>query len=210
MQTVAPSDTEFVAGNYFDKYRSGNPIHQKLMRGFLESAHELLQMTSATEVLEVGCGPGDLASNLLRESDIRSDKIRYVGTDICPHEIAKAKSNYPYFDFQEASIYELPFAENRFDTVIGCEVLEHLESPQKALDEIARVTTRYALVSVPWEPTWRILNVLRGKYVTALGNTPGHLQNFTRSAIRKLLKSKFHIVAERRPIPWSMFLVELR
>ncbi|MCA9213524.1 MAG: class I SAM-dependent methyltransferase [Planctomycetales bacterium] len=209
MENTVAVDSDFVAGNYFDKYRSGNPIHQKLMRGFLNNAFALVQCVRPNEVLEVGCGPGDLASNLFRQSDIESKTLAYIGTDVSPQEIEKAKKNYPYFEFQEASIYELPFDDNRFDLVLACEVLEHLETPQIAVSEIARVTNRYAIVSVPWEPTWRALNMLRGKYLTRFGNTPGHLQNFSRSAIRRLLRTRFKIIAERRPLPWSMFLVEI-
>jgi ubiquinone/menaquinone biosynthesis C-methylase UbiE len=207
--TTKDGSTDFVAGNYFDKYRSGNPIHQRLMKGFLESAFSLVQLAKPQTVLEAGCGPGDLASNLFRQDDIESGRVRYTGTDVSDGEIRKARLNYPYFEFQEASIYDLPFEDSGFDLVIACEVLEHLASPEFAIAELARVTRRYALVSVPWEPVWRILNVARGKYLKQLGNTPGHLQNFSRSAIRKLLSEQFTIIEERKPIPWSMFLVQL-
>ena len=208
--TITPieSTADFVAGNYFDKYRSGNPIHQRLMSGFLRSAHELVQSANPLDVLEAGCGPGDLAANLFREDAIKSGKISYLGTDVSYEEIDNARLNYPAFEFQEASIYELPFHDNRFDFVIACEVLEHLETPGQAIAELARVTSRYALVSVPWEPVWRILNVMRGKYVARLGNTPGHLQNFSRSAIRAAVSEHFTIVEERRPLPWTMLLLE--
>lgn len=208
IQTIeTPKD--FIAGNYFDKYRSGNPIHQHLMKRFLESAFSLVQLVKPEKVLEVGCGPGDLAANLFRQDDIESGHIKYTGIDISETEIRKARATYPYFEFQEASIYELPFGANNFDLVIACEVLEHLESPETAIAELARVSGRYAIISVPWEPVWRILNIVRGKYVTHLGNTPGHVQNFSRSAIRRLIAQRFTIIEERKPIPWSMFLVQL-
>ena len=200
----------FVAGNYFDKYRSDNPVHQWLMRRFLKDARELVSIASPRDVLETGCGPGDLAANLFRKDDIETARVSYLGTDISHEEIANARLSCPHFEFQEASIYELPFDDNRFDLVIACEVLEHLDTPDVAIAELARVTSRFALISVPWEPTWRMLNVVRGKYLFDLGNTPGHLQNFSRSAIRRLLSTHFDILQERKPFPWSMFLVKTK
>jgi hypothetical protein len=55
-----------------------------------------------------------------------------------------------------------------------------------------------------------VLNVLRGKYLAAWGNTPGHLQHFSRAAIRRLVASRFQIVAESHPLPWTMLLARRR
>jgi hypothetical protein len=94
--------------------------------------------------------------------------------------------------------------------VVACEVFEHLERPAAAIHEVARVAADWLLLSVPWEPTWRLLNLARGKYVRRLGNTPGHLQNFSRRAIRQLVSQRFDIVAQRRPFPWTMLLARKR
>ena len=75
--------------------------------------------------------------------------------------------------------------------------------------EVARVSSGWLLLSVPWEPVWRILNVARGRYVGSLGNTPGHVQHFSRRAIRGLVASRFELVAERRPFPWTVLLARL-
>ena len=52
-----------------------------------------------------------------------------------------------------------------------------------SLAEIRRVTTSHALLSVPREPIWRMLNFLRGKYWSSGGNTPGHLQHWSRRGL---------------------------
>ena len=54
--------------------------------------------------------------------------------------------------------------------------------PERALAEMARVARGYLLVSVPREPLWRALNIARGAYVRDLGNTPGHLNHWSRRA----------------------------
>lgn len=200
MSKSQPQTSEFIGGNYFDKYRSRNPLHQWLMRGFLGSVRELMESVEYRSVLEVGCGPGDLASRILPPG------LDYLGIDIDETEIETACGRYPRLSFQVGNAYELPVESNSFDLVIACEVLEHLEDPQRALAEIDRVTNQWVLVSVPWEPTWRILNMIRGKYWRSLGNTPGHLQHFSRRAFVAALSSRFDIVAIKTPVPWSVSL----
>jgi len=204
MSKTPPRDAEFIGGNYFDKYRSTNPIHQWLMRGFLGSVRELLGSIEYGSVLEVGCGPGDLATRIL------PPQVDYLGIDIDETEIEIARKQYPQLSFQTGSAYELPVESNSFDLVIACEVLEHLEDPVRALAEIDRVANRWVLVSVPWEPTWRILNVIRGKYWRSFGNTPGHVQHFSRRDFFALLSSRLEIVALKTPMPWSMALCRKR
>lgn len=153
--------------------------------------------------MEVGCGPGDLAWRLFGHC---SADIQYVGIDISKDEIELAKSRYPDFNFIQGSAYALPSSDRQHDLCIACEVLEHLDHPESAIAEISRVTSGYALISVPWEPVWRMLNVSRGKYLSGLGNTPGHVQHFSRRAIRALLEREFQVEKQVTPFPWTMLL----
>ena len=194
------SRNAFVGGNYFDKYRSKNPIHRMLMRGFLNDARAILRGLSYTSILEVGCGPGDLAAAL------GVPQANYLGIDIDPNEVEKARLRHPELSFAAASVYNLPVAAASVDLVIACEVLEHLDDPTGALAEIERVAKEWILISVPWEPVWRILNLARGKYWMSIGNTPGHVQHFSQSGIRRLVQEAFEIAKVRTPFPWTMIL----
>jgi len=194
----------FIGGNYFDKYRSKNPIHRILMRGFLSSIRSLLSKIEYESVLEVGCGPGDLAAAVVPPS------ATYLGIDIDAKQIEMARDRYPKLSFKVGSAYDLPVESKSRDLVIACEVLEHLEDPARALAEIDRVAKEWVLISVPREPLWRILNMARGKYWSSLGNTPGHVQHFSRRAIRRFVQSRFAILDERFPFPWTTVLAELR
>jgi len=190
----------FIGGNYFDKYRSKNPIHQLLMRGFLSSAQNLLSQIDFESVLEVGCGPGDLASRIL------PPVCDYLGIDIDASQVELAQHRYPQLEFTVGSAYELPVESKSRDLVIACEVFEHLVDPKKALAEIARVAKRWVLISVPWEPAWRILNVARGKYWSSFDNTPGHVQHFSRKTIRQFVATRVECVDIRSPLPWTMIM----
>ena len=206
--TAADRPDDFVGGNVYDKYRTKNPVYRYLMRGFLDAASDLLADVGADEVLEVGCGPGDLAVQLRR----RVHWFRhasYRGLDLSLGDVAEATRSLGT-RFLGGSVYRLPFADDAFDGVVACEVFEHLVRPYEALDEVARVSSGWLLLSVPWEPVWRLLNVARGRYLGRLGNTPGHVQNYSRRQIRDLVSGRFEIVAERRPFPWSMMLARLR
>jgi len=204
---AASGQVDLVTGNYFDKYRSKNPLHRLLVGNFMARTRELLEVAKPESVLEVGCGAGDFAHRLVGgEEGKESRRVDYVGIDISDREIGLARQRYPHLQFRVASANELPMNDSSFDLVLACEVLEHLGNPEGALLEICRVTRGFVLISVPWEPVWRILNVLRGKYLTRLGNTPGHIQHFSRRGIRRLVIRRFEITAERNPFPWTMLL----
>jgi SAM-dependent methyltransferase len=213
MQRAAMRDSppSFIAGNHFDKYGSHKRIHRMLVGNFVRRARELLALAAPTSILEVGCGNGDLAAHLFDVNAGNSHRhFDYIGTDVSEEMISQAQRRYPGRTFRQASAYALPFANMSFDLVIACEVLEHLTEPADALAELGRVCKGHLLVSVPWEPCWRILNLLRGKYLTAFGNTPGHLQHFSRGQIQRLVATHFDLVTERRPFPWTMLLAKAR
>ena len=64
----------------------------------------------------------------------------------------------------------------------------------------------WAIVSVPREPLWRALNLGRLKYLRDLGNTPGHLQHWSRRSFLSFLERRLEVVAVRSPVPWTMAL----
>lgn len=200
MTTADPGN---IVGNHEDKYNAQNPIARALMRGFLRSVTDLYLQTGATSVLEVGCGEGRLADHLIKSR-------RPARFEACDVELRPRPHLDPGIQFREASIYELPFADASFDLVICCEVLEHLHRPARGLAELARVSARHVLVSTPWEPVWRVLNMARGRYLRDLGNTPGHVQHFGRRALVRLVGEFFTVRAVRRPLPWTVISGEVR
>ncbi len=89
------------------------------------------------------------------------------------------------------------------------EVLEHVPEPEATVAEMARVASRWLLVSVPREPLWRGLNMARGAYWRSLGNTPGHVNHWSRRSFVAML-GRYGTVAEvRSPFPWTAALVDV-
>jgi SAM-dependent methyltransferase len=103
----------------------------------------------------------------------------------------------------------LPFADGEFDLASAIEVLEHVPDPERTLSEMARCARGHLLVSVPREPLWRMLNMARGAYWPALGNTPGHLNHWSKRSFVELLSRRGEVVEVRSPFPWTMLLVRL-
>ena len=103
----------------------------------------------------------------------------------------------------------LPFADSEFDVATAIEVLEHVPDPAHTVAEMARVAQRWILVSVPREPLWRGLNMARGAYWSAGGNTPGHLNHWSKRSFVQLLSKHGEVVEARSPFPWTMLLVRV-
>ena len=192
-----------VVGNVYDKYQTRNPIARLLMRGFLDAVAELYTQASPRSVLEVGCGEGLLAQHLVQQG---ARPERFEITDVDTSQVVTGLD--PLITVQQASVYELPYPDDAFDLVVCCEVLEHVEHPTRAMAELARVASRRVLVSTPWEPVWRVLNVMRGRYLREFGNTPGHIQHFTRADLERLASTELRVLERRRPLPWTILLGE--
>ena len=190
-----------VTGNFYQKYQSRNPIEKILVNGFLSSLKELRQQVRANRVFEIGCGEGFLAPALY----IGDHKL--YGCDISEVCIQKADQNATRFkipaQFSVRSIYDLKSNEDSADLIVCCELLEHLDDPDRAVDILADLAKPNLICSVPREPIWRIMNMARGRYLTRFGNTPGHLHNWSVSEFRKLISQKFDIIEERTPLPWT-------
>ncbi|MFZ0042289.1 MAG: class I SAM-dependent methyltransferase [Solirubrobacteraceae bacterium] len=206
MTGVAPAAVP--TGNTFDKYGSTNPVVRRLMRGFQRTLDELFAQADPRSVLDVGCGEGVLTEQWAQTLD----PGRVVGIDLDDPKLAaewSARSGPANLVFRPMRVERLDFEDRTFDLVAATEVLEHVDNPEVAVAEMARVAQRWLLVSVPHEPLWRALNVARGAYLRELGNTPGHINHWTRSAFVNLLGRHGEVVQTRSPFPWTMLLVRI-
>ena len=178
------------------------------MSGFLRSLDELLERTGAEEAHEVGCGEGELAIRLARRG------LRTRGTDAFPQVLEEARSRARRagveVDFEATPVEALDPAHDGAGLVVCCEVLEHLSDPEHALEVLARLARPWLIASVPREPLWRALNLARLSYVGDLGNTPGHLNHWSRHEFVRFLESRFEVVEVRSPTPWTMALCQVR
>lgn len=195
-------------GNYYDKYNSSNPIVRWMMKNFFISMEECLSVVGKFDnVLEAGCGEGEVANFIAEKFNGTCQYTSIDAFDVSDKVIKKAQEMYPNINFFTGSIYEI--ARGGYDLVVCSEVLEHLEEPEKALFELKKTTDKYLLVSVPREPVWCVLNMVRGKYLRDFGNTPGHIQHWSKKKFLEFLKcSGMNIRKVKSPLPWTMVLLE--
>jgi 2-polyprenyl-3-methyl-5-hydroxy-6-metoxy-1,4-benzoquinol methylase len=210
---VTVSDEGIVTGNTYDKYGSSNPVVRRLMTRFERDLDELFEAAAPTSVLDVGCGEGVLVHRWAQRLGGASstDAARVVGIDLEEDSIQAgwAERQAPNLEYRVMHAANLPFAPDEFDFASAIEVLEHVPDPARTVAEMARCARRHLLVSVPREPLWRMLNMARGAYWSALGNTPGHLNHWSRRSFVELLSRHGEVVEVRSPFPWTMLLVRL-
>lgn len=198
-----------VVGNTFDKYGSRNPLVRRIMQGFSSSLDALVNKARPRDIHEIGCGEGYLTLRWQKQG------IPARGSDFSSKVIELARENarqqgFPESLFAVRSIYELEPGEDGADLIVCCEVLEHLDEPHEALQVLRGIARRRLILSVPREPTWRLLNMARGKYLPELGNTPGHVQHWSRKDFIALVSGYFEVLEVRTPLPWTMLLCECR
>jgi 2-polyprenyl-3-methyl-5-hydroxy-6-metoxy-1,4-benzoquinol methylase len=207
--TVTVDREGTVTGNTYDKYGSTNPVVRRLMARFEATLDELFTQADPQSLLDVGCGEGVLTHQWAQRL---GDSRRVVGIDLDDPALHAewAKRTAPNLEYRVMKAENLPFADDEFDLAAAIEVLEHVPDPEHTVAEMARVAKRWLLVSVPREPLWRALNMARGAYWKDLGNTPGHVNHWSKGSFVALLSRHGEVVQARSPFPWTMLLVRLR
>jgi 2-polyprenyl-3-methyl-5-hydroxy-6-metoxy-1,4-benzoquinol methylase len=205
---VTVSEDGIVTGNTYDKYGSTNPLVRRMMAGFEGALDELFARADPDSLLDVGCGEGVLVHKWAQRL---GESRRVVGIDLEEESIQAGWSqrSAPNLEYRVMQAENLPFADREFDLATAIEVLEHVPDPEHTLSEMARCAQRHLLVSVPREPLWRMLNMARGAYWSELGNTPGHLNHWSRRSFVALLQRYGQVAEVRSPFPWTMLLVHV-
>jgi 2-polyprenyl-3-methyl-5-hydroxy-6-metoxy-1,4-benzoquinol methylase len=194
-------------GNTFDKYGSQNPVVRRLMAGFESALDALWTQAAPDSILDVGCGEGVLTAQW---ADKLGDQ-RIVGIDL---DDPKLKAEWEQrrranLEYRVEDATNLSFANGEFDMATAIEVLEHVPDPERTVSEMARVAKRWVLVSVPREPLWRGLNMARGAYLKDLGNTPGHVNHWSKRSFVSMLSRHGTVEEVRSPFPWTMCLFDV-
>lgn len=203
---IAEGDNEngVVIGNTYDKYGSRNLIVRQLMHGFESALSQLIAKADPTTIHEVGCGEGYWVLRWLELG------LSARGSDFSERviELARSNANRRQLDpsvFVTRSIYNLDIGDSA-DLIVCCEVLEHLERPEDALRALQKITIKNLVLSVPREPIWCALNMVRGKYLSDWGNTPGHIQHWSKAGFVNLISQYFEVQQIKSPFPWTMLL----
>jgi ubiquinone/menaquinone biosynthesis C-methylase UbiE len=95
---------------------------------------------AGSKVLEAGCAVGAQTVILARNSpDAQFTSIDISATSLAEAQRRVAAAGQDNVTFQQADIFDLPFADGQFDHVFVSFVLEHLADPEGALRALVRV-----------------------------------------------------------------------
>ena len=158
-------------------------------------------------LLDVGAGSGTISvsfAKLIPDGHV-------TGVDVNPNILPRAravaeKAGVENIEFQQGSVYQLPFADETFDITLCHQVLIHIGTPWDALREMLRVTKRGGVVAAregdyeteavwPEIPELRKFHSLMAGLMSAGGGTP--------AAGRELLSWALRAGVERNQITLS-------
>jgi SAM-dependent methyltransferase len=134
---------------------------------------------SGCRVLDAGCGTAYGAAMMARAgaSDV-------VGVDMAAEALERAPDEIPAgVQLEVADLRDLPFADDRFELVVCFEVIEYIENPARALDELARVLAPGGLLIISWPN--------RAAYPPV---NPHHVQEFLPSELERELRARWRHV----------------
>ena len=154
-------------------------------------------------ILEVGCGAGGMARAV---KSYRPD-LEVHGCDVSRSAIRIAKSRSGRVSYAVCDAYDLAFPEEFFDAVVMFDVLEHLESPGRAMREIFRVLRDGAIFHL-FVPCEGAIGSLHG-LLSRVGFKPkerygGHIQRFDGRMVYEMLERNGFVAGEGR---WSGYLL---
>ena len=135
-----------------DRYTHGH--HESVLRSHRwrtaenSAAYLLPHLRPGLELLDVGCGPGNLTRDLAR----RVAPGRVLGLDAASDAVEAARADAsdggPVVEFSVGDVYALDLEDASFDVIHAHQVLQHLGDPVAALREMRRVVRPDGLVAV--------------------------------------------------------------
>jgi ubiquinone/menaquinone biosynthesis C-methylase UbiE len=121
--------------NYLDIISSADAVKAYKLKTF-----DLLQAQRGSRVLDVGCGLGDDARWL---ATLVGHEGKVIGVDSSRVMVSAAQERTSQIalplEFRYGDVYRLDFQDGAFDRCRADRVFQHLEEPERALAEMARV-----------------------------------------------------------------------
>ncbi|MEM2293773.1 MAG: class I SAM-dependent methyltransferase [Nitrososphaerota archaeon] len=119
--------------------------------------------------LDIGCG---FSKESIIGKKYKANPRGDLNVDICKPEVKVP-------NFIRASALSLPFKEDIFDTIYMFHVIEHLEDPKRALNEIHKVLRKGG----------KLVVITPNKYSRSSYLDPTHRHHFTPGELKKLFRS---------------------
>ncbi len=190
--------------DHLSKYTNPNIFRKRFVKGFVRDVIELYRKTNGKSILDIGCAEG----YVLNQIHENFPDVRCEGLDISEESLACGRKHFPGLSLRQGDLLDPETEGGSYDVITCTEMLEHTPDTASALASLRRRCRGYLITSVPNEPWFRIANFVSGRHMMRLGNTPGHVNNWSRAKFSGLLvDAGFEIVDRRMPFPWQMYLV---
>jgi len=130
-----------------DRYTHGH--HESVLRSHRwrtvdnSAAYLLPHLQAGINLLDVGCGPGNITADLAR----RLAPGRVIGVDSAADVIAAAQRDHPDATFAVGDVYHLQFDDASWDIVHAHQLLQHVPDPVGALKQMRRVVKPGGIVA---------------------------------------------------------------
>jgi SAM-dependent methyltransferase len=119
-----------VAAEAYDRFMG---VHSRQLAPQLV---DFARVAAKDRVLDVGCGPGALTTELVR----RLGAASVAAVDPSESFVAAARDRHPGVDVRRAAAEALPYADRAFDAALAQLVVHFMTDPVAGLREMARVT----------------------------------------------------------------------
>lgn len=144
------------------------------------------------KILDIGCGAGSLTALWQK----KLPNLSFDGIDISNKAIKLAKKHYPNIKFRTVPAEKI---NHKYDCISICEVIEHVENPNKILKNIYQKLNNkgilYLTTQLEKDKSTLIGWLYQNKNILPKEKIAGHIQTFDRKSIAKLIKqSGFKIV----------------
>ncbi len=167
--------------NNLRKWEYGNALYQGVLARYLDRMSHHVRRLSPQTVLDAGCGEGYVFRGL-RDRGVHT---AWEGVDFSDGAVRFAAARHPDARWSVGDLRTMTRPSRSAELVLCSQVLEHIPEPERVRDELARVSARWLLISVPLEPVFRSICSLT--IATGIGQDPGHVNFWTPRAFRKFL-----------------------
>jgi len=172
-----------------------------------------VDLVEGESLLEIGAAEGWMTEEIIKKVD------KVFSCDIALSYLKRSKEKGIKAQFMRVDAHYLPFESNSFDCVVLTEVLEHVYSPYRVLEEMHRVLAPdgILILSVPNNLTFS--NIFQHLFNRKSGKQDAHLSFYDRHSVERLLsfvgfsvktvKSVFIYMPFLKPLFYSHTLQEI-
>ncbi len=181
MSSTIRSDT---GKRHVAKYANKNPIQRFVLARTFDAIGREIRSLAPARTLEFGSGEG-LFLEQLKKRNLIIDNL--VAIDIREDALESARALHPEYEFLNQDLLTWDRERRSFELVIASQVLEHLPQPGRFMQRLVELSAGHLLLTVPWEPWFRLMNLLRGRDIARLGNHPEHVNLWGLNAFRSFV-----------------------